>query len=217
MPFVNMSPSVIASQVVLTVLLLAAPYAKSRFGYLLMCALANFASLAVFVLNGDSAASLSLILINVRSLAYLYQARAKTDVIPFICLIAQAVALIPSFSSSVLTSPLSLLPMALTMYATAFMWWSKSMQHMRASTTWPRACPLLALPISPPLSCRSRPTWSDAVRMPTRTPSCRPARSSLQRKDVYARRLTLGKKNGAVPRDSGAAPFVFARRGATRR
>ena len=65
-----MSPSVIASQIVLTVLLLAAPYAKSRFGYLLMCALANFASLAVFVLNGDSAASLSLILINVRSLAY---------------------------------------------------------------------------------------------------------------------------------------------------
>jgi len=134
-PFVNMSPSVIASQVVLTVLLLAAPYAKSRFGYLLMCALANFASLAVFVFNGDSAASLSLILINVRSLAYLYQGRAKTDAIPFICLIAQAIALIPSFSSSVLTSPLSLLPMALTMYATAFMWWSKSMQHMRLHNT----------------------------------------------------------------------------------
>lgn len=127
----NMSPSVIVAQIVLTVLLLAAPYAKNRFGFLLMCALSNLASLAVFILNGDAAASLSLVLINVRSIAYLYQGKAKTDAIPFICLIAQAIALIPSFSSAMLTHPLSLLPMALTMYATAFMWWAENLQHMR--------------------------------------------------------------------------------------
>ena len=134
MPYMNMSPSVIVAQVVLTVLLLAGPYAKSRFGYLMMVALSNVASLAVFVLNGDAAASLSLVLINLRSIAYLYQGRAKTDVIPFLCLIAQTVALIPSFSTSMLANPLSLLPMALTIYATAFMWWSKNLQHMRLHT-----------------------------------------------------------------------------------
>lgn len=76
MPFVNMSPAVMAAQVLLTTILAVTPYAKSRFAYMLLCTL------------GPDA----------------------------------------------LGSPLSLLPVALPLYASWFYWWARDLQHLRVHT-----------------------------------------------------------------------------------
>lgn len=130
----NMSPAVIVAQVVLTALLAVQPYAKNRFAFLLLCTLGNLVSLLVYWLNGDMAASLSLVLINVRSVAYLYQGRAKTDLIPFVALAVQAAVTVPTLGAGSMSSPIDFLPVALPLYATWFFWWSKNLQHMRVHT-----------------------------------------------------------------------------------
>lgn len=130
----NMSPAVIVAQVVLTAVLAIQPYAKSRFSYLLLCTLGNLVSLLVYFLNGDAAGTLSLVLINVRSVAYLYQGRAKTDLIPFVALAVQAAITVPTLGAGSLASPIDFLPVALPLYATWFFWWSKNLQHMRVHT-----------------------------------------------------------------------------------
>lgn len=128
-----MTPQLIITQVIIVIIGVYLAFTENKKGIYLVTFLFNLATFIMYVLNHDRGAAVSAALLSVRAFIYIYREQLKeklgrlSAVIPVFFILLHIV-----LGAMTLDTPWQLLCMLAPALTTAYMWWGRNTQDLRA-------------------------------------------------------------------------------------